>query len=64
MHTIAHYGFIVASTCSGISSFIVLLMLVGIAFSNRPREVVWQAPAVFVALGAFWGLVAFGLNLL
>ena len=71
LHTIAHYGYIVAF---GLSGFCValLLMLAAAAidiiaktpYHPRNPRVIWEVPAVVGFLGLFWGLVAVGLHTL
>lgn len=66
LHATAHYAFIVALACSGLSTA-VLVFLLGIAVAYRKtylNTVVWEVPTVVGVLSAFWGLVALGCHTL
>lgn len=71
LHTIAHYGSYTAYGFTAICALILLFMAASVTDATRDAErglpgdgLVWQVPAVFVGLGAFWGLVGYGLSLL
>lgn len=79
LHTIAHYGMLVASAFSGICGIILLLLLaitvdyyagIGLLIRREPERdgvvatgLVWEVPVVCAGLTAFWAAVAYGLHL-
>ena len=66
LHTIAHYGFIVALICSAVCGVIMLILLAAYLDTEpaKRRELVWEVPVTVAGLGTFWTAVAIGLHLL
>lgn len=61
LHSIAHYGFIVALSFS-VTCYIVLLLMLGMIAKYRLKQVAWGVPASVGGLCGFWMAVAFGLS--